>query len=412
MMHKIQYILCMLLIIVVIFLQTTETYADDVDEEEWKENQIQQIVVETVGEVVEEPVIHSRAAVIYDRETKQILWGKKEKEKRAMASTTKIMTAIVVLEKTQLSDIVTVSKKAANTGGSVLHINTGDKITVLHLLYGLLLRSGNDAAVALAEYVGGNIEGFADLMNKKAKELNLENTHFVTPHGLDNENHYTTAYELAILTDYALQNETFKKIVNSKTATILVNGVSRLIYNTNELLGNLTGVDGVKTGFTGNAGRCLVTSTTRNGKQIIVVVLGADTKQQRTQDSIKLIEYAFKNFETINLKTKIEKEFEKWKQINQNRIYIYKAKNKPIELQLEKFKKEKITIIKGEENQVEIQFHCIYQYEAPMQENRKIGNIIVKYKEQIIDQIDIQLKYGVERKGVWEYIQEFLAVLP
>ena len=329
-----------------------------------------------------------------------------------MASTTKIMTAIVVLEKTQLSDIVTVSKKAANTGGSVLHINTGDKITVLHLLYGLLLRSGNDAAVALAEYVGGNIEGFADLMNKKAKELNLENTHFVTPHGLDNENHYTTAYELAILTDYALQNETFKKIVNSKTATILVNGVSRLIYNTNELLGNLTGVDGVKTGFTGNAGRCLVTSTTRNGKQIIVVVLGADTKKQRTQDSIKLIEYAFKNFETINLKTKIEKEFEKWKQINQKRIYIYKAKNNQVELVLGNIEKEILSIEIGEEDKIELQFHCIYQHEAPVERNAKIGNIIVRYNDEIIEYIDIFLKNTVERKDIWSYIQEFLDVLP
>ena len=115
-------------------------------------------------------------------------------------------------------------------------------------------------------------------MNQKAKELGLTQTHFVTPHGLDNDEHYTTASELAKLTDYALQNKTFAQIVNSKTYTITINGVARNLYNTNELLGVLNGVDGVKTGFTGNAGRCLVTSTTRNGHQIIVVVLGADTK--------------------------------------------------------------------------------------------------------------------------------------
>lgn len=412
MIKRIRSVLWVLLMVAIVMLQTTIVYADDIDEEEWKENEIQQVVVETAGETVDEPVINSKAAVIYDRETKQVLWGKKEMERRAMASTTKIMTAIVVLENTNLSDVVTISKKAANTGGSVLHINTGDKITVLHLLYGLLLRSGNDAAVALAEYVGENVEGFATMMNQKAKELNLENTHFVTPHGLDNEDHYTTAYELALLTDYALQNEIFKTIVNSKTATITINGVNRVLYNTNELLGNLTGVDGVKTGFTGNAGRCLVTSTTRNGKQIIVVVLGADTKKQRTQDSIKLIEYAFKNFETIDLETKIEKEFEKWKQINQKRIYIYKAKDKLIELQLGNLKKDKFTIRKGEENKIEIQIHCIYQYEAPVEQNKKIGNIIIKYKGEIIEQIDIQLKYEIERKGIWEYIQEFLMALP
>lgn len=410
-MQKIKQIGCVILILCVL-LQTKVVYADDIEEEEWQESEIQQIVVETAGETVDEPVINSRAAVIYDRETKQVLWGKKETQKMAMASTTKIMTAIVVLENANLSDIVTISKKAANTGGSCLHINAGDKITVLHLLYGLLLRSGNDTAVALAEHVGGSVEGFATLMNEKAKELSLENTHFVTPHGLDNEAHYTTAYELAVLTDYALENETFKNIVASKTATISINGVARELYNTNELLGNLNGVDGVKTGFTGNAGRCLVTSTTRNGKQIIVVVLGANTKKQRTQDSIKLIEYAFENFETIDLKTKIEKEFEKWKQMNQKRIYIYKAKSNQIDLVLGNIEKETLSTTKGEENKIEIQFYCVYQYEAPVEKNTKIGNIIVKYNDEIIEYIDIFLKNTIERKDIWSYIEEFLAVFP
>ena len=401
-----------ILLILCILLQAKVVYADDTEEEEWQENEIQQIVVETAGKTTEEPVINSKAAVIYDRETKQILWGKQETQKRAMASTTKIMTAIVVLESANLSDTVTISKKAANTGGSCLHINAGDKITVFHLLYGLLLRSGNDTAVALAEYVGGSVEGFATLMNKKAEKLNLKDTHFVTPHGLDNEKHYTTAYELALLTDYALENETFRKIVATKTATIYINGGAREIYNTNELLGNLNGVDGVKTGFTGNAGRCLVTSTTRNGKQIIVVVLGADTKKQRTQDSIKLIEYAFKNFETIDLKTKIEKEFEKWKQINQKRIYIYKAQKNEIQLSLGTIEKTKLTIEKGQENNIEIEFHCIFQHEAPIEEGSKIGNIIVKYKGEILEYIDIVFESAIQRKDVWYYMQEFLSVFP
>ena len=144
-------------------------------------------------------------------------------------------------------------------------------------------------------------------MNKKAEELGLKNTHFVTPHGLDDNEHYTTAYELAVLTDYALKNEKFAQIVNTKTCTINVNGMPRQITNTNELLGNLNGVNGVKTGFTGNAMRCLVTSCTRNGNQIITVVLGADTKNKRTEDSIKLIEYAFSNYERINLEVSVRK---------------------------------------------------------------------------------------------------------
>lgn len=132
------------------------------------------------------------------------------------------------------------------------------------------------------------MENFANMMNEKAKILGLKHTHFITPHGLDETEHYTTAYELAKITDYALKNKKFAQIVNTKTTTININGVPKEIGNTNELLGNLNGVDGVKTGFTNNAGRCLVTSTSRNGHRIICVVLGADTKKIRTRRQYKV----------------------------------------------------------------------------------------------------------------------------
>lgn len=266
--------------IAIIFVLNITCIADDKIEE--KNNKETKNVIETVANVSEEPKINSRAAVVIDRKSKTILYGKNETDKRAMASTTKIMTAMVVIQNTNLDNVVEVSKKAAGTGGSRLKLKTGDKVSVRDLLYGLLLRSGNDAAVALAEYVGGSIEGFAKLMNENAKNLNLSNTHFVTPHGLDSEEHYTTAYELAILADYALSNCVFAQIVNSKAYNITINGNSRTISNTNELLGNLNGVYGVKTGFTNGAGRCLVTSTKRGDLDIICVVLGADTKRQNT----------------------------------------------------------------------------------------------------------------------------------
>ena len=178
-----------------------------------------------------------------------------------MASTTKIMTATVVLENANLSDEVTISAKSRRNRRFKTRTKKGDKITLNDLLYGLMLRSGNDAAVAIAEYVGSSVQGFADMMNKKAQELGLTDTNFVTPHGLDNSKHYTTAYELAKLTDYALQNEKFAQIVGTKQTSITINGVPRTISNTNELLGVLNGVVGVKTGFTNGAGRCLVTET-------------------------------------------------------------------------------------------------------------------------------------------------------
>ena len=210
------------------------------------------------------------------------------------------MTAIVIIENYNLDETIEISKKAAGTGGSRLGLKSGDKITIRDLLYGLMLRSGNDAAVALAEYASGDIKEFAKLMNKKAIELNLVNTHFETPHGLDSDEHYTTAYELALLSNYALNNKIFAQIVGTKEYTITINGYPKQLSNTNELLGNLNGVYGIKTGFTNGANRCLVTACKRNNMDIICVVLGADTKKFRTQDSIKLINYIFENFKNFS----------------------------------------------------------------------------------------------------------------
>lgn len=399
------------IIILILANCTAYVFADDVDEEELLENEVKEISVETISEEQKEPVLNAKAAVIYDRKTKEIIWGKNENEKKAMASTTKIMTAIVVLEKGNLSDVVTISKKAANTGGSRLKINTNDKVSVLDLLYGLMLRSGNDAAVALAEYVGGSIEGFAKLMNKKAIEIGLKNTHFVTPHGLDNIEHYTTAYELAVLTDYAMQNEKFSKIVNTKNTTISINGVARNIYNTNELLGTLNGVNGVKTGFTNNAGRCLVTSCTRNGNQIITVVLGCDAKKYRTSDSIKLIEYAFKNYTRVNIEEKVKIEFEKWKQINGKRIYISKGEKSDVNLELKEIAKKEIPVKIGEENNIQVEINAIYEYEAPLEKQSKIGNILIKKDEEIIESVDIVCLERIEKKNTLTYLRELIAAI-
>lgn len=249
-------------------------------------------------------------------------------------------------------------------------------------------------------------------MNKKARELGLNDSHFVTPHGLDNEEHYSTAYELAILTDYALENKKFATIVNTKSCTINVNGISRTISNTNELLRNLSGVNGVKTGFTGNAMRCLVTSCTRDNNQIITVVLGADTKKHRTIDSIKLIEYAFKNYERINLEEIIKKQFENWKQINSKRIYINKAENKNVELQLNEIQNKVIPIKIRTQKDIKIEINCIYEYEAPVAKQTKIGNIIVKYQDEIIETVDIVTKEEIKKKNILNYMFQFFENLP
>ena len=297
-------------VISIILFSFSYSYCDDEIEEEIELSD----EILTSVETCEDPVINSRIAVVLDRESGKVVWGKDENKKTAMASTTKIMTAIIVCENANLDDIVEVSAKAAGTGGSRLGLKKNDNVSVRDLLYGLMLKSGNDAAVALAEYVGGSVEGVTELMNNKAKALKLNNTHFVTPHGLDDPQHYTTAKELAIITDYALKNEIIKKIVGTKNYTITINGYPKALTNTNELLGNVNGVYGVKTGFTGNAGRCLVTAINRNDMDIIVIVLQADTKKDRSKDSVKIIDYIYGNYSKVNIKEIFDEEFYNWKQ--------------------------------------------------------------------------------------------------
>ena len=398
---------CLLLIIFVILSYKSTVCADDVDNEDFFETNIEEIANDVLevssGNIDEQPNTNSRRYVVYDRISKTIIIGKDENVKSAMASTTKIMTATIVLENTRLDEEVTVSGKAGGTGGSRLGLKKGDKITVNDLLYGLMLRSGNDAAVAMAEHVGGSVEKFADMMNQKAKELGLTNTHFVTPHGLDNSEHYTTAYELAKLTDYALQNEKFANIVGTKTTTIYINNQARQITNTNELLGVLNGVVGVKTGFTNNAGRCLVTETKRNNMDIITVVLGADTKKFRTNDSIKLIEYTYSNYEMIDLQEKIAEEFNDWKAINEKRISIIQGKKENLELTLGETKLKVIPMKKGEIDDLQFEINALSQIEAPVKQWQQIGTITVKQRDEIIEIVQIINIDNIERKKWTDY---------
>ena len=392
------------IILLVIVCICGTVYSDEIDIDKliWEDDVLQ------TSNTSEEPRLNSRAAVIYDRKSKKIIWGKKENEKRPMASTTKIMTAIVVLENANLSDTVTVSKKSAGTGGSRLGLKVGDKITVNNLLYGLLMVSGNDAAVALAEYVGGSVEGFADKMNQKAEELGLESTHFITPHGLDMADHYTTALELAEMADYAMNNEKFAQIVNTKNITININGRSKSLKNTNELLGNLNGVNGVKTGFTNGANRCLVTSVNKDEMNIITVVLGADTKKDRTNDSVKLIEYAYKNYTIYNLEDIINEKYQEWKNINEKRINIVQGKNKYISTRLDKLDNYYIPIKKQDIDNVKVEIYSLKEMEAPICENDYIGKLIVYNGEEKIEELCIRSNVSIERLTFLDFFYSLL----
>ena len=364
--------------------------------------------IEASSEISKEPTINSRAAIIYDRTSGTILFGKNEDEKRKMASTTKIMTAIVVLENSNLDDIVTVSSKAAGTGGSRLGLKTNDKISVRDLLYGLMLCSGNDAAVALAEHVGGNVQNFATLMNNKAASLELTSTHFVTPHGLDNEDHYTTAYELAVITNYALKNETFYRYVGTKTYTVSINGRPKNLSNTNELLGNLNGVYGVKTGFTNGANRCLVTSVKRGNMDLICIVLGADTKKDRTKDSIELIEYAFKNFEMVNIREKIMAEFDNWKICNSSSFTVKKGFSNDVDVILKDLPYDFYPVNCNHINDISIYIYCNTTFEAPLQVHCAIGYLTVSINNKNILSLDIYNSNSIPQKEFSDFLNEII----
>lgn len=241
-------------------------------------------------------------------------------------------------------------------------------------------------------------------MNEKAQELGLENSHFVSPHGLDMKEHYTTAYELAKLTDYALENKKFAEIVNTKYYTVNLGGRTKNLSNTNELLGNLEGVNGVKTGFTNGANRCLVTSVTRNDMSIITVVLGADTKKNRTADSIKLIEYAYQNFKEVKIDEKIKNEFEDWKEKNENNIILNKGFSKKLKLQLDEIEQTHIAIPKEKENTIKVQIDVLPFIEAPVEKKQRIGNlkVIVDSKNKLI--IPILSEEEIPRMNVMNYL--------
>ena len=242
--------------------------------------------------------VSAEHAVLIEAQSADIIYSKSENSCAPMASTTKIMTAIITIENAQLDEIVTIPPEAIGVEGSSIYLKYDEKLTVRDLLYSVLLQSANDASVALAIHTAGSIEAFANLMNEKAHELGLINTHFTNPHGLDDNEHYTTAYELAIIARYAMQNPIFKEIVSTQKAIIPSNDGSRVLVNHNKLLRMYDGIIGVKTGFTRKSGRCLVSCAEREGVMLIAVSLNAPNDWH---DHRKMLDYGFNEYESIIL---------------------------------------------------------------------------------------------------------------
>lgn len=242
--------------------------------------------------------VSAQAAVLMDAKTGQVLFERNGDAVMFPASCTKILTALLALERGGLDDKVKASQRASRSAPSHIELKPGETLTLRQLVYALMLKSANDAAVAIAEHVGGSVEKFAELMNEKARELGCENTHFMTPNGLHHKEHYTTARDLALIARVALKNDTFRKVITTLVVELPWAGKpwKRRIYNKNKLLSLFQGADGVKTGFTTPAGRCLVASATRDGWQLIAVVLRCNNAWQ---DAAGLLTYGFKQFHPV-----------------------------------------------------------------------------------------------------------------
>lgn len=247
----------------------------------------------------------AEAASLIDVKSGRLLYSQQGDKRMRIASLTKIMTAIVAIEQGKLSDLVKVSNNAYGKEGSSIYLKAGEEISLHNLLYGLMLRSGNDAATAIAEHVGGSEQGFVYLMNQKAQELGMEGSHFMNPHGLDHDQHYSTANDMAKLTAYALNNPVFQEIVKTEVKRVPNPAESwdRVWSNKNKMLNLYDGADGVKTGYTKIAKRCLVSSATRNGQQLAVVTLN---DPDDWLDHSRLLDWGFKHFQLTELVKKNE----------------------------------------------------------------------------------------------------------
>ena len=376
-----------ILIILSNLIWTDLATADDTNDDDPINNLFDnQESIETIGNKI--PKISAGAAIVMDTISGRVLYEKNAYTRRSIASTTKIMTAIVAIENGNDDEDVIVSKRAAAISGSQVNIKEGKSYKLGDLMNAMMIRSGNDAAIAIAEHVGGSVEAFAEMMNRKAAEIGATNTNFVTPHGLDDPQHYSTAYDLALITQYALKNEKFCKIVGTKNSFFEGSGIT----NTNEMLSLYPGADGVKTGYTGQAGRCLVTSVTQNGWRVISVVLNCASRNVRAQSSKVILDYAFGNYKNYEYLKKGQEVYEiKLNKGIENKISVYSDRDISVPLNQE------------EVDRIETVYNIPKVIEAPIKSDSKVGTIEYKLDGKLLASSDLMSQSTVERKDFYYY---------
>lgn len=339
--------------------------------------------------------IKTPAAVVIDYDTGRVLFDKNASDKRPMASLTKVMTSILLVENCEMDEMIEVPSQATWIGGSTVGLKKGDKVSAKSLLYGMLLPSGNDCAYTVGIHIGGDITNFANMMNKKAKEIGATNTSFENPHGLDSKAHYTTAKDMALITRYALRNKYINEAVKTKSITINFGSFSKLLNNTNALLKTYDKADGVKTGFTNGANRCLVASATDNGRRFIAVVLGAETTNIRFSTAKTILEESFKKYEKMDIS----------KYLN---FYI----NIPIIKGNKDFYERQFSdslilpLTKQEYEDIYIKQDTIQKIEAPMEAGTYVGKIQVVLGDEILYEKSFYLEEDIYKKTIKDYILE------
>lgn len=340
------------------------------------------------------PVLKAKAAIVIDAMTGKVIYSKNAEEQRYPASTTKLMSLIVALEHGNLNDIVTASNHAANTEGSTLWLTEGEQLTLHDLLYGIMLVSGNDATVAVAEHISGSVEKFAQLMTEKAHAIGAKDTRFTNSSGLPDPNHITTAHDLARITAYGYKNPLFAEIISTKNKVIPWAGkeFGRDLYNENRMLWLYEGGNGVKTGYTDSAGRCLVSGAKRNDIQLIAVVLDSDTMWD---DSIALLDFGFSQVkpETIVQQDDILKT-------------IRVANGKVETVKLVASNNLVVPIFEQDKDKFSVVIDAPNKVEAPVIKGQPLGVARVFYQDKEIATISLQADETSERKSFFLIIAE------
>lgn len=344
----------------------------------------------------EPPVVKAKSAIVIDATTGKVLYSKDAEAQRYPASTTKMMSLIVALEYGHLDDLVTASKTAASTEGSSLELTQGEKLKMIDLLYGIMLISGNDATVAVAEHIAGSVEKFAQLMTEKAHAIGANDTHFANSSGLPDPNHFSTAHDLARIAAYGYKNPLFVEIVSTKHRVIPWAGrdYGRDLYNENRMLWLSEGGNGVKTGYTDAAGRCLVSGAKRNGVQLITVVLDSETMWD---DSLALLNFGFSQVTPETMCT--EGDILKTIRVKNGKTEAIKlVANANLIVPISEQDEEKFTTVVDAPDNVE----------APIQKGQKIGAVRVMYQDKEVATADLLADDSSERKSFFNMISEKL----